>query len=79
VGIPPEHHERVFDRFVRLDSARSRAEGGSGLGLSIARDIALTHNGTLEVQHSSHGACFVFRLPHHARDPLPPPAERIDS
>lgn len=63
VGIPPEHHERVFDRFVRLDSARSREAGGSGLGLSIARDIALSHNGTLEVEHSSHGARFVFRLP----------------
>lgn len=71
VGIPPEHHERVFDRFVRLDSARSREAGGSGLGLSIARDIALSHNGTLEVEHSSHGARFVFRLPPPDSSPTP--------
>jgi signal transduction histidine kinase len=78
-GIPPEHHQRVFDRFVRLDSARSRADGGAGLGLSIARDIALTHNGTLEVEHCSNGARFVFRLPPPVGAPiaLPPgPAGR---
>ena len=48
-GIPPEHHATVFDRFTRLDHARARDTGGSGLGLPIARDIARAHGGTLEV------------------------------
>ncbi|UWE09772.1 sensor histidine kinase [Actinacidiphila bryophytorum] len=48
-GIPPEHQATVFDRFTRLDHARTRDTGGSGLGLSIARDIALAHHATLQV------------------------------
>lgn len=48
-GIPPEHHATVFDRFTRLDHARTRDTGGSGLGLSIARDIATAHDATLAV------------------------------
>jgi heavy metal sensor kinase len=61
-GIPPEDRERIFDRFVRLDSARS--EGGSGLGLAISRWIAEAHGGTLRVAESSaSGTVFVARLP----------------
>ncbi|MFI0720549.1 sensor histidine kinase [Streptomyces sp. NPDC021224] len=48
-GIPPEHHATVFDRFTRLDHARARDTGGSGLGLPIARDIALAHRASLRV------------------------------
>ncbi len=48
-GIPPEHHETVFDRFTRLDQARARDHGGSGLGLPIARDIAIAHHGSLVI------------------------------
>ncbi|MBN6050378.1 HAMP domain-containing histidine kinase [Nonomuraea sp. RK-328] len=46
-GIPPEHREAVFDRFTRLDEARARDDGGAGLGLPIARDIAGLHGGSL--------------------------------
>nr|WP_263998556.1 ATP-binding protein [Mycobacterium yunnanensis] len=48
-GIPPEDRERVFDRFVRLDSDRSRSAGGSGLGLAIVREIVAAHGGQVEV------------------------------
>ncbi|GAA1311395.1 hypothetical protein Psi02_55380 [Planotetraspora silvatica] len=63
-GIAPTDRERIFHRFVRLDSARSRDCGGTGLGLAIARDIASAHNGSLHVEDSaSGGACFVLRIP----------------
>ena len=43
IGIPPEHVHRIFDRFYRVDAARSRNDGGAGLGLAISRWIALAH------------------------------------
>ncbi|MGW7429914.1 sensor histidine kinase [Streptomyces sp. NPDC054861] len=70
-GVPESERERVFERFVRLDEARTRDEGGAGLGLAIARDVARRHGGDLTVtQAPSGGACFVLRLP-RAEDPSP--------
>lgn len=63
-GVPAEERERIFERFVRLDEARSRDAGGSGLGLAIARGIAASARGTLAVDDSRWGgARFVLTLP----------------
>ncbi|GAB2968350.1 sensor histidine kinase [Saccharothrix stipae] len=63
-GIPREHRERVFDRFARLDDARTRDTGGTGLGLPIARRIATTHGGSLHVtDHPTGGARLTATLP----------------
>ncbi|MFI9383232.1 sensor histidine kinase [Kutzneria sp. NPDC052558] len=62
-GVPVGDRERVFDRFVRLDDARTRDVGGSGLGLTLARDIAVRHGGSLQIENSAIGARFVARLP----------------
>jgi signal transduction histidine kinase len=62
-GIPDADRERIFERFTRLDDARSRDLGGAGLGLAIARDIAHQHQGTLRVEPHPYGAGIVARLP----------------
>ncbi|GII59768.1 two-component sensor histidine kinase [Planotetraspora thailandica] len=62
-GIAADQRETVFQRFTRLDTARSRDAGGVGLGLPIARQIAESHGGTLTIQDSNTGARFVVRLP----------------
>ncbi len=63
-GIPEDQAERIFERFARLDDARSSADGGAGLGLAIAREIAERHGGTLTVDPAHRdGARFVLRLP----------------
>ncbi|MEU5758921.1 HAMP domain-containing sensor histidine kinase [Nocardia sp. NPDC047648] len=63
-GVPPADRERIFQRFVRLDDARSRDEGGAGLGLAIVRDVVERHGGTIRVTDgTAGGACFVVTLP----------------
>ncbi|HEU4946344.1 MAG TPA: ATP-binding protein [Kribbella sp.] len=63
-GIPDADRQRVFDRFVRLDASRDRGSGGSGLGLSIVREIVRGHAGTIEITDSPlGGARIVVRLP----------------
>ncbi|MFD3720800.1 sensor histidine kinase [Streptomyces sp. NPDC058674] len=62
-GIPPDERERVFERFTRLDDARSRDHGGTGLGLAIARDLAAHHGGWVSAEPASRGARMVVRIP----------------
>ena len=63
-GIPAQLHERVFERFARVDEARTTAEGGAGLGLAIAREVAERHHGTITIDPGvSPGARFVLRVP----------------
>jgi heavy metal sensor kinase len=63
-GIPFEHRDRVFERFYRVDKARTRAEGGSGLGLSIAQWAVAVHKGSLELQcEPGPGSVFRIRIP----------------
>ena len=63
IGIAPEHQPRIFDRFYRVESDRSRRTGGSGLGLAIAREILRTHNGRIQVQSKlGCGSTFTVRL-----------------
>lgn len=61
-GVPPEDRERIFLRLVRLDSARDRSSGGAGLGLAIARGIALAHGGDLRCVPPTGGLGAVFQL-----------------
>ena len=63
-GIPPEMRDEVFRPFSRIEGSRNKATGGAGLGLTIARDVALSHGGSLEVTDSPlGGARLVFTFP----------------
>lgn len=63
-GIPQEHHDRLFERFYRIDKGRSRDQGGTGLGLAIVKHIMLSHNGTIQLKSQlGAGAEFICTFP----------------
>ncbi|MEP7202022.1 MAG: HAMP domain-containing sensor histidine kinase [Ilumatobacteraceae bacterium] len=65
-GIPAEMRDAVFERFVRLDTARNRDSGGTGLGLAIVNDVIASHHGSIVVTDTKpHGATFTIELPEH--------------
>ncbi|MDA8216447.1 MAG: heavy metal sensor histidine kinase [Dehalococcoidales bacterium] len=68
IGIPPEHLPHLFERFYRVDKARSRSEGGAGLGLAICDWIARAHDGRIEiVSNPGRGSTFTVYLPFTTR------------
>jgi two-component system phosphate regulon sensor histidine kinase PhoR len=63
-GIPAQHLERLFERFYRVDRARSRELGGTGLGLAIVKHLALLHGGEITVESElGKGSTFTIHLP----------------
>ncbi|WP_330285945.1 sensor histidine kinase [Streptomyces sp. NBC_00576] len=62
-GIPAADQDRVFDRFYRVDKARSRDRGGSGLGLAVALSLARAHGGTLDLTSGPGSTAFTLRIP----------------
>ncbi len=74
-GVEPENRQRIFERFVRLDSARSRYPEGSGLGLAIVEQVVRAHGGTIEVDgREGGGAVFRMTLPAAGSEPSAPSA-----
>jgi heavy metal sensor kinase len=64
IGLAPEHHQRIFERFYRVDTARTPRDGGAGLGLAIARGALKAHQATVSVESQlGHGACFRVSFP----------------
>ncbi|MBR7128191.1 MAG: ATP-binding protein, partial [Lentisphaeria bacterium] len=64
IGIASEHHDRLFERFYRIDKSGSRELGGTGLGLAIVKHIAIIHNGKVEIISTlGEGAEFRIILP----------------
>lgn len=78
-GIATEHLERVFERFYRIDNARSRATGGSGIGLAIARALVEAHGGHIHATSDGpgRGATFIVTLPMHPTQVTGPSDARV--
>ena len=77
IGIPKKHQERIFERFFRVDPARSRMTGGTGLGLSIVKHVATNHGGLVSVWSvEGAGSTFTLSLPSRGPRTAPAPDER---
>lgn len=64
MGIPPQHLDRIFERFYRVDKARSRSQGGTGLGLAIVKHIVMSFGGTIDVESTvGEGSKFTVNIP----------------
>lgn len=82
IGIAPEDQERVFERFFRVDKARSRSTGGTGLGLAIVKHVVANHDGTIKLwSKPGTGSTFTIELPIYSpeREALPPVPEDEDA
>ena len=68
-GIGPEHLDRLFERFYRVDKGRSREAGGTGLGLAIVKHIMQNHGGQVHVTSElGHGSCFICSFPKNYKE-----------
>ncbi len=73
IGIAPEHIPRLFERFYRVDKARSRQLGGTGLGLAIVKHLVIAHRGSVRVESKAgEGSTFYFEIPQVAVENAPP-------
>mgnify|MGYP005863535091 CR=1 FL=1 len=78
IGISPDHVDKIFDRFYRLESGVARRRGGTGLGLSICKAIVEQHNGRIWVESEpGKGSKFTFSIP--LEEGPTPPAKKISS
>ncbi len=79
IGIAPENQKRVFERFYRVDKARSRSTGGTGLGLAIVKHVVANHGGSIKLwSRPGTGSTFTIELPIHRPEPQPDP-ETVDA
>lgn len=79
IGIAPENQKRVFERFFRVDKARSRQTGGTGLGLAIVKHVVANHNGNIKLwSRPGTGSTFTIELPVYVPEPEPEQLELGD-